>query len=211
MLGEGEDCFYYLTVYNEQYPMPAMPAGIEEGIRRGMYKLAAAADRPGAPRLHLFGSGAVLREALAAQQLLAERGVAADVWSVTSYTELRRDALACERWNRLHPDAAPRQPFVSACLADEPWPVIAVTDYMKAVPDQIARFVPAGLVPLGTDGFGRSDTRAALRRFFEIDAHAITVAALAELARRGALAPEVVADAIRDFEIDPDAADPATR
>jgi pyruvate dehydrogenase E1 component len=211
MLGDGEDCFYYLTVYNEQYPMPAMPAGVEEGIRRGCYRLAPVADLPGAPCVHLFGSGAVLREALAARELLAARGVAADVWSVTSYTELRRDALACERWNRLHPADPPRRSYLATCLADEPWPVVAVTDYMKAVPDQVARFVPSGLVPLGTDGFGRSDTRAALRRFFEIDAPSIAVAALADLARRGAVAGEAVGAAIRDFALDPDVADPATR
>ncbi|MBX3028446.1 pyruvate dehydrogenase (acetyl-transferring), homodimeric type [bacterium] len=211
MFSDGEDCFYYLTVYNEQYPMPAMPAGVEHGIRRGLYQIAPAPPLAGAPRIHLFGSGAVLREALAAQPLLAERGVAAAVWSATSYSELRRDALACERWNRLHPEQPPRQPYVSACLADAPWPVVAVSDYMKAVPDQVARFVPAGLVPLGTDGFGRSDTREALRRFFEIDAASITVAALAELARRGSIPTERVTEAIRELAVDPDAADPATR
>jgi pyruvate dehydrogenase E1 component len=209
MYAEGEDCFYYLTVYNEMYAMPAMPAGAEDGIRRGLYKLAPAGADDGAPRVHLFGSGAILREALAAQRLLAERGVAADVWSVTSYSELRRDALACERWNRLHPEAPPRQSFLAAALADQPWPVIAVSDYLKAVPDQVARFVPAGMVSLGTDGFGRSDTRDALRRFFEIDAPSITVAALAELARRGAVPAATVSQAIADFELDPDAVDPA--
>ncbi|HSP99054.1 MAG TPA: pyruvate dehydrogenase (acetyl-transferring), homodimeric type, partial [Candidatus Dormibacteraeota bacterium] len=210
MFTEGENCFYYLTVYNEQYPMPAMPAGVEDGIRRGLYRVAPAAAMADAPRIHLFGSGAILREALAAQQLLAQRGVAAEVWSATSYSELRRDALACERWNRLHPAEPPRQPYVTACLADEPWPVIAVSDYMKMVPDQVSRFVPAGLVPLGTDGFGRSDTRDALRRFFEIDAPSIAVAALAELARRGTVPAETVVQAIRDFDLDPDRADPAS-
>ena len=209
MYAESEDCFYYLTVYNEMYAMPAMPAGVEDGIRRGLYKLAPAGADDGAPRVHLFGSGAILREALAAQRLLAERGVAADVWSVTSYSELRRDALACERWNRLHPEAPPRQSFLAAALADQPWPVIAVSDYLKAVPDQVARFVPAGMVSLGTDGFGRSDTRDALRRFFEIDAPSITVAALAELARRGAVPAATVSQAIADFELDPEAVDPA--
>ena len=210
MFTDGENCVYYLTVYNEQYPMPTMPAGVEDGIRRGLYKVAPAAALADAPRIHLFGSGAILREALAAQQLLAQRGVAAEVWSATSYSELRRDALACERWNRLHPADPPRQPYVTACLADEPWPVIAVSDYMKMVPDQVSRFVPAGLVPLGTDGFGRSDTRDALRRFFEIDAPSIAVAALAELARRGTVPAETVVQAIRDFDLDPDRADPAS-
>jgi pyruvate dehydrogenase E1 component len=211
MYEAGEQCFYYLTVYNEMYPMPAMPAGVEAGIRAGLYKLAPAPEPDGKPRLHLFGSGAILREAIAAQALLAERGVAADVWSVTSYTELRREALACERWNRLHPGAAPRQPWVADQLAAEPWPIIAATDYLKAVPDQIARFVPAGLVPLGTDGFGRSDTREALRRHFEVDAAAITVAALAELARRGEIATEQVASALAELGVDAESDDPATR
>ncbi len=188
-----------------------MPAGVEEGIRRGLYKVAPAADLPDAPRLHLFGSGAILREALAAQTLLAERGVAADVWSVTSYTELRRDALACERWNRLHPASTARVSYLAGILAGEPWPVVAASDYLKIVPDQIARFVPAGLVSLGTDGFGRSDTRDALRRFFEIDAPSIAVAALAELARRGRVAADAVAEAIRAYDLDPDGGDPATR
>jgi pyruvate dehydrogenase E1 component len=210
MYTEGEACFYYLTVYNEMYPMPAMPAGVADGIRRGLYKLAPAAPRAdGAPRVHLFGSGPILREALAAQQLLAERGVAADVWSVTSYSELRRDALAAERWNRLHPGEAERVPYLTRMLADEPWPVIAATDYLKAVPDQVARFVPAGMLPLGTDGFGRSDTREELRRFFEIDAASIAVAALAELARRGAIDAARVRRAIEDLGVDPDQQDPA--
>jgi len=209
MVGEGEDCFYYLTVYNEMYPMPGMPAGVEDGIRRGLYLLAPVSDPGDRPRLHLFGSGAILRETLAAQALLAERGVAADVWSVTSYTELRRDALACERWSRLHPDQPPRQPYITARLADAPWPVIAATDYMKVVPEQVARFLPAGMVPLGTDGFGRSDTREALRRFFEIDAASIAVAGLAELARRGAVPVETVTRAITELAVDTDGVDPA--
>jgi pyruvate dehydrogenase E1 component len=210
MYAEGEACFYYLTVYNELYAMPGMPAGAEEGIRRGVYKLAPAADPAGKPRVHLFGSGAILREALTAQTLLAERGVAADVWSATSYTELRRDALACERWNLLHPGEPERVPYITRVLADEPWPVIAATDYMKMVADQIARFVPAGLHPLGTDGFGRSDTRDALRRFFEVDAAAITVAALHQLARRGDLPMDAVRSAIADLRVDPEQADPST-
>ncbi|MEO8604638.1 MAG: pyruvate dehydrogenase (acetyl-transferring), homodimeric type, partial [bacterium] len=209
MYEAGEPGFYYLTVYNEMYPMPPMPVGVEDGIRRGLYKLAPADNAGAAPRIHLFGSGAILREVLAAQALLAERGVAADVWSATSYTELRREALACARWNRLHPAAPPRLSYVAAQLADEPWPIVAATDYLKVVPDQIAPFVPAGLVALGTDGFGRSDTRAALRRFFEVDAAAIAVAALSELARRGALPAEVASRAIVELGVDAEATDPA--
>jgi pyruvate dehydrogenase E1 component len=210
MYAERESCFYYLTVMNEAYPQPPMPEGVEEGILRGLYKVQPAPDPTLGPRVHLFGSGAILREALAAQELLAARGVAADVWSVTSYTELRRDALAAERAALLHPEAPRTVPYVTRALASEPWPVVAATDYMKIVPDQIARFVPAGLHPLGTDGFGRSDTREALRRFFEVDAASICVAALSVLAARGALAPAVVADAIRALGIDPEKPDPAT-
>ncbi len=209
MYEQREDCFYYLTVANEMYRMPAMPAGCEEGIRRGLYKLSAAEAPEGWPRVHLFGSGAIVREALGAQQLLAERHVAADVWSVTSYTELRRDALAVERWNLLHPGEPERVPYVTRVLADQPWPIVAASDYMKIVADQIARFVPAGLHALGTDGFGRSDTRRTLRRFFEVDAETICVAALSQLARRGAVDVEDVRRAIRDLDIDPDKPDPA--
>ena len=210
MYSEGEACFYYLTVYNELYPMPAMPVGVAEGIRRGLYKLAPATLAGDAPRIHLFGSGPIVRQALQAQQLLAERGVAADVWSVTSYTELRRDALAAERWNMLHPEEPARISYINRMLAEEPWPVIAASDYMKAVADQIGRFVPAGLHPLGTDGFGRSDTRDALRRFFEVDAAAITVAALYELAQRGAIDRAQVQRAIEELGVDPEQPDAAS-
>ena len=204
-----EDCFYYLTVMNEAWEHPAMPAGAEEGILRGLYKVRAATDPGDRPRLHLFGSGAILREVLAAQELLAERGVAADVWSVTSYTELRRDALAAARHAMLHPVDEPRPSYLASVLAAEPWPIVAATDYMKIVADQIAPFVPAGLRALGTDGFGRSETRAALRRFFEVDAACICVAALHELALRGAVPKAAVAEAIAALGIDPAKADPA--
>jgi pyruvate dehydrogenase E1 component len=209
MYEEREDCFYYLTVANEMYRMPAMPPRCDEGIRRGLYKLSAAEAPEGWPRVHLFGSGAIVREALRAQQLLAERRVAADVWSVTSYTELRRDALAAERWNLLHPGEPQRVPYVTRVLTGEPWPIVAASDYMKIVADQIARFVPAGLHALGTDGFGRSDTRQALRRFFEVDAETICVAALSRLAGRGAVDVEDVRRAIHDLDLDPDKPDPA--
>jgi pyruvate dehydrogenase E1 component len=210
MYTEGEDCFYYLTVYNEMYPMPAMPAGVEEGIRRGIYRFAAAPAGVDGPRLHLFGSGPILREAIEAQGMLAERGVASDVWSVTSYTELRRDGLAAERWNTLHPDEPARVPYLTQVLADAPWPIVAASDYMRSVADQVARFVPAGFHSLGTDGFGRSDTRDALRRHFEVDAAAITVAALAALASRGEIEPAHVRTAIAELGIDPEQPDPAT-
>jgi len=192
------------------YAMPEMPSGVEEGILRGMYRLEAAEGPASWPRIHLFGSGAIVRGALRARQLLAEREVAAAVWSVTSYSELRREALDVERWNRLHPTEQPRMPYVSQLLAAEPWPVVAVGDFMKIVADQVARFVPSTFQSLGTDGFGRSEDRPTLRRFFEVDAESVTVAALAELARNGRIDSRQVAAAIADFGIDPDRTDPAS-
>ncbi len=232
MLVEGEDVFYYITVYNENYTMPVMPEGCEEGILRGLYRFRAAPDaepadararggrggRAGArPRAQLLGSGPILNHALRAQEILAERyGVAADAWSATSYLLLRRDALEAERWNRLHPGEAPRVPYVTRSLAESRGPVIAACDYMKAVPDQIARWVPPDargprrFVTLGTDGFGRSDTRETLRRHFEIDAESIVVATLSALAESGEIEPGVAAKAIRDLGIDPSRPDPAS-
>jgi pyruvate dehydrogenase E1 component len=209
MYVDGEDVFYYLTVANEAYPQEPMPEGAEEGILRGLYKLRAAADPDAGPRVHLFGSGSILREALRAQELLATRGVAADVWSVTSYNELRRDALAVERWNMLHPLETPRVPYVRQVLDSEPWPVIAASDYVKALPLTLTPYVPDGLHALGTDGFGRSETRESLRRFFEVDAESICVAALHELARREEIEPQRVQEAIVELGIDPDKPDPA--
>ena len=207
MYGRGEDVFYYLTLYNEDYPMAAMPDGAEEGILRGLYLFRPGGE--GARRAQLFGSGVILREALRAQALLAERhGVAADVWSVTSYQQLRNEALTAERWNRLHPLEAPRVPYVTAALEHAPGPVVAATDFLKALPDMVARWVPRSFTPLGTDGFGRSDTRPALRRHFEVDAEHIVVATLAALAREGQVEPETVAQAIRDHGIDPEAPEP---
>ena len=210
MYADGEDVCYYLTVANEMYAHPPMPEGVQEGILRGCYKLAAAEPHDEWPQVHLFASGAIVREALRAQGLLAERQIAAHVWSVTSYTELRRDALAAQRWNMLHPLDEPRPSYLATILANEPHPIVAASDYMKAVADQLAPFAPAGLRALGTDGFGRSDERAALRRFFEIDAETITIAALHTLAQRGAVDRNVVAAAISDFGIDPEKVDPAT-
>ncbi len=209
MYSEGENWFYYLTVENEMYTMPAMPEGVEEGIRRGIYRFKES-ELPEGPRINLFGSGAILREALAAQELLASRGVAADVWSVTSYGELRRDGIATERWNILHPNETPRIPYVAQALGTTPAPVVAASDYMRAVADQVTRYVPAEMLCLGTDGFGRSDTREALRRFFEVDAAAITVAALYQLSQSGAVSTDDVARAIRDLDVDPEQPDPTT-
>jgi pyruvate dehydrogenase E1 component len=203
MYDEGEDLIYYLAVYNEPYPQAAMPEGVEEGILRGLYRFREApADL--AHRAQLFGSGPMIQTALRAQELLAEHEVAADVWSAPSYQQLRMDALETERWNRLHPGEAKRTPYVTRVLNGAEGPIVAVTDSMKAIPDQIARWVPQPFVPLGTDGFGRSDTRAALRRFFEVDAEHTVVAVLSALADLGEVKPEAVAEAIQKYGLDPD-------
>jgi pyruvate dehydrogenase E1 component len=208
MFDENEDVFFYLSVYNEPYPQPAMPEGIEDGILAGLYKFKSAPNG-NRHRAQIFGSGPMVPQALKAQELLAENhDVAADVWSATSYHQLRLDALDTERWNRLHPEEARRQPYVTQLLESAEGPVIAVSDSMKAVPDQIARWVPAPFVPLGTDGFGRSDTRVALRRFFEIDAEHIVVGTLAALAEFGDVKPEAVTEAIKRYDIDPDRVNP---
>jgi len=209
MYKDHEPVFYYITVGNEVYQHPAMPKGVEDGIIKGLYKFRAATDHVDKPRIHLFGSGAILREALKAQELLAARfDVAADVWSATSYNELRREALACERWNLLHPGAEPRVPYVTRVLQNEPWPVVATGDYMKILPDQIARWVPGGLFPLGTDGFGRSESRESLRDYFEIDARYVAFAALRALAKIDQVEPSRLPDALAALEINPDKHDP---
>jgi len=210
MYREREDVFYYVTLYNENYVQPAMPAGAADGVLRGLYAFQRSPLGETSPRVQLLGSGPLLREAVRAQEILADRyGVAADVWSATSYGELRREALACERWNRLHPEEPPRVPYVTRVLGDARGPVVAVSDFMKIVPDQIARWVPQGLTPLGTDGYGRSDTREALRRFFEIDAESIALAALVELAKRGEVPADLPARARGELGIDPAKPDPA--
>jgi pyruvate dehydrogenase E1 component len=204
---EPRDCFYYLTLYNENRAMPAMPEGVEDGIVRGLYRYRAAPD--GSAHARILASGMMMQGALDAQDVLAERyGVAADVWSATSYKLLREDALACERWNRLHPDEQPRIPYITEQLGDDAGPIVAVTDYLKLVPDQVARFVSAPFVPLGTDGYGFSDTRDALRRHFEVDTGHIVVATLDALARQGAVKRDLVAKAIGEFQIDVESLDP---
>ena len=199
--------FYYLTVTNEAYPQPPMPPDAPEGVIRGIYRLHHS-DGDG-PRVQLFGSGAILNEVVAAQELLADRyGVAADLWSVTSYSELRRDAMDVERWNMLHPSEPPRSPYLAEVLADAEGPFVAATDYMKSLPDAVAKWLPGRLVSLGTDGFGRSETREALRDFFEVDAKHIALAALFALAREGAVAADVPERAIAELGIDPEKANP---
>ena len=201
--------FYYITLGNEPYAMPPMPEGAADGIVRGLYRFRRGERKKNWPRVHLFGSGSILNEALRAQDILAERfRVSADVWSVTSYQQLRNDALSAERWNRLHPGQEPRRGYLAKLLEGEPYPVVAATDYMKIVADQVAPWTPAGLTALGTDGFGRSDSREDLRRFFEIDAESIVVAALSSLSRSGQVEPDQISAAIREFGIDPDRPDP---
>ncbi|HEX3749571.1 MAG TPA: hypothetical protein VHW06_03320, partial [Streptosporangiaceae bacterium] len=248
---DGEDIFYYLTLYNEPYVQPAEPAdypggstALVQGVLRGLYRYAPApsqadradgadqasqadganqasqadaadrasqageADHPSQdaaeqPRAQILASGVAMRWALEAQRLLAEDwGVAADVWSATSWTQLRRNALCCEEWNMLHPDAEPQVPYVTQVLDGAPGPVVAVSDWIRAVPDQIARWVPAPYSSLGTDGYGFSDTRAAARRFFHVDAESITLAVLSQLARRGEVKPESLGQAIEKYGLD---------
>nr|MCU0870085.1 pyruvate dehydrogenase (acetyl-transferring), homodimeric type [Burkholderiales bacterium] len=210
MLEAQEDVFYYVTVMNENYVHAALPAGAEEGILKGMYRLRASSiDAADAPRVQLLGSGTILREVEAAAAWLeTEHGIAADVWSATSFTELRRDGLAVERWNRLHPTATPRMSWIEQCLGATTGPVIAATDYMRAVPDMARTWVPRRYVTLGTDGFGRSDSRAALRDFFEVDRRHVAVAALKALADDGRIGADVVARAIAQFGIDTERVDP---
>jgi pyruvate dehydrogenase E1 component len=209
MYVEGEDLFYYLTLYNENYPMPPMPAGAESGILKGLYKFKAGPEKA-ALKAHLFGSGPILREALRAQQILGDKfGVSADVWSATSYKLLRNEALQATRWNMLHPSDAPRKSYLESLLKKEEGVFVAVSDNMKLVPDQIAPWVPGGLTTLGTDGYGRSDTRQRLRRFFEVDAESTVIATLNALAEKGKLPKETVAKAIKDLGVDPEKAHPS--
>jgi pyruvate dehydrogenase E1 component len=198
---------------NENYVHPAMPQGVEAGILKGMYLLRDSKSK-GKGRVQLLGSGTILREVEAAAELLEKDwGVAADVWSATSFTELRRNGLAAERWNMLHPESKPRVPYVTECLEKRPaGPVMAASDYIKAFADQIRPFMPKDRAyrVLGTDGFGRSDSRAKLRHFFEVNRYFVTIAALKALADQGEGKPKAVADAIKKYGIDPEKADPTT-
>jgi pyruvate dehydrogenase E1 component len=251
MVQEQENCFYYLTAMNENYVQPPLPAGAEEGILRGLYRVrmaggveesapdtlaegdgeregegeGEAASTPaagaetvayrvaaaGEPRVQLLGAGAILREVLAAADLLeADFGVRADVWSVTSFSELKRDGIAAERWNMLHPMAPPRQSYVSQQLAGASGPVIAATDYIRSYAEQIRPYLAQPYLVLGTDGFGRSDMRSQLRRFFEVNRWYIAVAALKALADEGEIPASRVREAIERYRIDPDKPNPAT-
>ncbi len=209
MYRDQESIFYYLTVMNEQYAMPPMPEGVREHILKGMYRLSRAGNGKAKLKAQLLGSGAILNEVVGAQKLLEDYGVAADVWSVTSYQELYRDGHACDRWNMLHPGETPRVPHVAQCFEDAPGAIVAASDYLKVLPNAIDRWMPRRVRALGTDGFGRSEDRKGLREFFEVDARFVALAALAELAQDGQLDGKVVAQAIKDFAIDPDKLNPA--
>jgi pyruvate dehydrogenase E1 component len=210
MYQEQEDVFYYLTVMNENYTHPVMPVGADAGIVKGMYLFKEGAAK-GGPCVQLLGSGTILREVIAAADLLAtDFGVSADIWSCPSFTELRREAIDAERWNLLHPEEVSRKSYVETCLAGRRGPVIAATDYMRLFADQIRTWVPGRYRVLGTDGFGRSDYRKKLRSFFEVDRHWVAVAALKSLAEDGAVKPSVVSDAIRRYGLDPNKPNPAT-
>ena len=210
MYEQQENVFYYIAVMNENYTHPDMPKGAEEGIVKGMYCYKKA-TKPLALHVQLLGAGTILREVIAAAEWLAnDYNVTADIWSVTSFNELRRDGLAIERYNRMHPDAKPKVSYVTEQLADQKGPVIAATDYIRAYADQIRPFITSDYTVLGTDGYGRSDTRKQLRHFFEVDAKYIVVSALYALASRGEIKPSVVKEAMKRYGINPDKTDPVT-
>jgi pyruvate dehydrogenase E1 component len=210
MMERQADEFYYITVMNENYAQPSLPVGVEQDIVKGMYRLWGR-DVPDAQgHVRLLGSGAILREVIAAAELLAnDWQIASDIFSVTSFTELAREAREVERWNCLHPEQAPRSSHLETCLAGGA-PIIAASDYVRAYPQLIASYVDARFVALGTDGFGRSDTRAALRRFFEVDRHHIALAAIEACVRQGAVDRTVLGEAIERYRIDPESPPPWT-
>jgi pyruvate dehydrogenase E1 component len=208
MYQEGESVFYYITMYNEDYAMPAMPEGVQEGIVRGMYRFQAAPK--GKAVAQLFGSGPILNEVVRAQGILAEKyGVPCDVWSVTSYNQLRRDALAGERWNRLHPGQPEKVPYLVEALKGAEGPIIAASDYMKVQPDSLSPWLSSRLVSLGTDGFGRSDNREYLRRHFEVNAESIVGATLSRLARDGKFDMKRAQAAFAELGLETETEDPA--
>jgi pyruvate dehydrogenase E1 component len=210
MYKEGESIFYYITVMNEPYAMPAMPEGSKDGIIKGLYRFRASDNKKSKLRAQLFGSGAILNEVLRAQEILNEKyGVAADVWSVTSYKCLYTDGNECERWNRLHPAEKPRVPYVTQCLADAPGVLVAASDYLKTLPNMISKWMPRRLASLGTDGFGRSEGRTSLREFFEVDSRFIALATLHELCADGKIEKSIVEKAVKDLGINAEKSNPA--
>ena len=209
MYTDGEDVYYYVTVYNENYAQAARPVGADEGIVRGIYRFAEAPEiaKPKG-RVRLVGSGSILQQVIAARDLLAERGIAAEIYSATSFQQLRKDALAAERWNQLNPDKEARIPYVAEVLGGDGGPIVVATDWIKSLPDMVTRWVPKPYLVLGTDGFGRSDTRENLRAFFGIDAAHIAAAAMTGLVQCGEMEPKAAAKAIRELGVDPEATDP---
>ena len=211
MYKDGENIFYYVTVMNENYAHPPMPEGVRDGILKGMYRFRPAADSKSKLRAQLLGSGAILNEVLRAQEILVEKyGVAADVWSVTSYKALYRDGIDVERWNRLHPGEKPRVPYVTQQIENAPGVLVAASDYLKTLPNMIAKWMPRPLASLGTDGFGRSEGRADLRDFFEVDSRFVVLATLCELRDAGKIDRSVVEQAIADLQINPAKPNPVT-
>jgi pyruvate dehydrogenase E1 component len=210
MYAEMENVFYYITCMNENYRQPAMPSGVEQGVLKGMYLLQIGGK--GRVRAQLLGSGTILREVIAAAEILErDFSIPADVWSVTSFSELRREGLSTDRWNRLHPEETQRKTYVSECLGNREGPFIAATDYMTLVPDQIRPWVRGNYVVLGTDGYGRSDTRAALREYFEVNRNHIVVTALKALSDEGKIDAATVNEAIDRLGVDPKRPDPVSR
>ena len=209
MYGEGEECMYYLMAENDNYVHPPMPEGCEEGIIKGMYKFRSNDVANAKARVQLFGSGAILNSTLRAQEILADKyNIASDVWSVTSYTELRRDAASCERWNMLHPTETPKKSYLEQTLSGVEGPFIASSDYVRALSEQLTPWIPGDYFCLGTDGMGRSESREALRRHFEVDAESITIAALSRLSKQGLYSQQEVAEAIKDLGFDPEKENP---
>ena len=209
MYRDQESIFYYLTVMNEQYEMPAMPEGARDGILKGMYRFSKAANGKAKAKAQLLGSGTILNEVRTAAALLEKYGVAADVWSVTSYNELYREAHACDRWNMLNPGEKPKVPYVAQALKDTQGVIVAASDYLKVLPASVDRWMPRRVRALGTDGFGRSEARKELREFFEVESRYIALATLAELAQTGEIDAKVVGQALKDFGIDPNKKNPA--
>ena len=211
MVQEQKDVFYYLTLENENYAHPEMPRGSESGIIKGMHRIRRTGHKSAKGRVNLLGAGPLLRETLTAAELLEQDwDIGADVWSVTSFSELRKDAEDNRRWNLLHPDKPERESYLSKCLPDESIPAIAVSDYVKPVAEQIAAFVPGPFTALGTDGFGRSETRETLRDFFEVDHRYIILAALAALVKAGSLENTILNKAIKKYNLDPEKPSPTT-
>jgi pyruvate dehydrogenase E1 component len=208
MYEEQESVFYYLTVMNENYPMPPMPEGCKEGIVKGMYKLKVSELKNPKYKAQLFGSGTILNEVVKAQEILEDYKVSADVWSVTSYKELRREALDIERWNLLHPSEESKVPYITKMLMNEEGVFVASSDYVKALPDSISKWVPRPMISLGTDGFGRSESREALRDFFEVDAKHVVLATLFALMKDGKIKSAVVEKAMKDLGINPEKRNP---